>query len=426
MTNTILIGAQWGDEGKGKIIDILTEEADWIVRYQGGNNAGHTIEIGAEKYVLHLIPSGILRPGKRCVIGHGVVIQPLALLDEIRELAGRGVAVDGRLFVSDRAHVVLPYHRALDESREQHPAGGDRLGTTRRGIGPAYADKANRVGLRMGDLLQPELADRLNERIREKNRLLAGEGTAPLEAEEIIAAYQRAARELRPYVADTVTLLNQAAARGERILFEGAQGTMLDLDCGSYPFVTSSSTTAGGACTGTGVPPKRIDRVVGVVKAYTTRVGEGPFPTELTDEIGAQLRETGREFGATTGRPRRCGWFDAVVARYAAMVNGIDCWAVTKLDVLDRLETIRIGVAYECQGRRLDTVPATAGALAACRPVYEDWPGWRESTQEITRFEALPEKARAYLRRLVELTGVPIGLLSLGPRRDSTITLDLP
>ena len=425
MPNTVLIGAQWGDEGKGKIIDVLTQEVDWVVRYQGGNNAGHTVEIGDARYVLHLIPSGILHPGKKCVIGNGVVVDPIALVQELDELQQRGMTPDGRLFVSDRAHVVFPFHRLTDENREQTRSRGDKIGTTKRGIGPSYADKAARVGLRMGDLLDPDFPTLLSARLKEQNIILAALGAPALVEKDVLAEYTAAAKRLAPLIADTIPVLNRAIAEGESVLFEGAQGTMLDIDFGTYPFVTSSNATAGGACTGSGVAPHRIDRVIGVVKAYTTRVGEGPFPTELLDDTGKMIRETGNEFGATTGRPRRCGWFDAVVARYSVMINGIDLWAVTKMDVLDSLETIRICVAYECDGRRFETVPANIRVLEKCKPVYEDFKGWKASTKDVSRFEDLPPQARAYIRRLEELTGVPVWILSVGPRRESTIKLPL-
>lgn len=422
MANTVLIGAQWGDEGKGKIIDVLTRSVDWVVRFQGGNNAGHTVEVGSDKYVLHLIPSGILHPTKKCVIGNGVVVDPLACVAEIAELEKRGVAVKGRLFVSDRAHLVFPYHRAMDEAREHRAKPNkDRLGTTKRGIGPAYADKASRIGLRAGDMFDPEFFDKLETYIREKNDVLKAWGASPLEPAAVLAEYGRAAEVLKPFVTDTVVLLNEAVARGESILFEGAQGTMLDIDFGTYPFVTSSNATAGGACTGTGVAPNRIDHVIGVIKAYTTRVGEGPFPTELRDALGERLRERGREFGATTGRPRRCGWFDAVVARYSAMVNGIDQWALTKLDILDDFDTIPICVAYEYDGQRMKNLPASVRVLEQCRPIYEDMPGWKTSTAHVRCYDELPPAARRYVERLETLTGVPVRWLSLGPQRDSTI-----
>ena len=422
MANTVLIGAQWGDEGKGKIIDVLTKDVDWIVRYQGGNNAGHTVEVGGEKYVLHLIPSGILHPGKKCVIGNGVVVDPIACMSEMCDLERRGIQLAGRLFISDRAHLVFPYHRAIDEAREQRaqPSKG-RIGTTKRGIGPAYGDKASRVGLRVGHMLESDFADRLAERIREQNNVLKVLGATPLDESAVLNEYKTATEYLKPYVHDTVFLVNKALVRGESILFEGAQGTMLDIDFGTYPYVTSSNATAGGACTGTGVPPHRIDRVVGVIKAYTTRVGEGPFPTELRDSIGEHLRAKGREYGATTGRPRRCGWFDAVIARYSAMVNGIDMWALTKMDVLDDLATIRICVGYEYEGRRLDMVPASARVLEQCRPIYEEMPGWKTCTAHARSYNDLPQHAREYVERLEALTQVPVRWLSLGPQRDSTI-----
>jgi adenylosuccinate synthase len=419
-----LIGAQWGDEGKGKIVDFLSLDADIVVRYQGGSNAGHTIVIGAEKYVLHLIPSGVLYPGKTCVIGNGLVIDPLALVHEIRELEKRGIATRGRLHVSDRAQVVCPYHKALDAARETVLArGGGKIGTTQRGIGPAYADKVSRQGLRMGDLLEASLESLLRERTGEKNSQLAAMGAAPLDPEKVVKEMQEAATFLAPYISDTIPLLNQAYRGGKNILFEGAQGTMLDIDFGTYPYVTSSNPTSGGACVGTGLPPQAVKRVLGVIKAYTTRVGEGPFPTELSDATGELLRKRGHEFGATTGRPRRCGWFDAVVGRYSAMVNGVDYWAITKLDVLDEVETLMVCTAYECEGRRYDSVPASIKVLEKCRPVYQAFPGWMAPTSHITRFEDLPANARSYVKALCDITGVPLGVLSVGPQRDSTFRI---
>jgi adenylosuccinate synthase len=423
MANTVLIGAQWGDEGKGKIIDVLMEDAEVVVRYQGGNNAGHTVKIGEEKYVLHLLPSGILRPGKLCIIGNGVVVNPISLLEEMDGLQRRGIDALGRLVVSDRAHMVVPYHGAIDSAREQAASEGQRIGTTKRGIGPAYGDKVSRVGLRMGDLLEPDFAARLESRIEESNKVLRALGGEPLDTPAIVAQYVQAAPRLAPYIGDTVSLLTDCVRRNRPILFEGAQGTLLDIDFGTYPFVTSSNATAGGACTGSGIPPHRIDQVIGVIKAYTTRVGSGPFMTELTDEVGQHLGREGHEFGATTGRPRRCGWFDAVVGRYSAAVNGVDFWAMTKLDVLDKLETLRICVAYECDGKRYTTVPASASVLQRCRPVYEEMPGWLCSTATTERYEDLPAKAKAYVQRLCDLTGVPLGILSVGPARASTLRI---
>lgn len=421
MANTVLIGSQWGDEGKGKVIDILSRDAEWIVRYQGGNNAGHTVEIGEDKYVLHLLPSGVLTEGKRCVIGNGVVVDPLALAEEMQQLLDRGLSLEGRLFVSDRAHVVLPFHREIDVAREQRKADADKIGTTKRGIGPCYGDKAARVGLRMGDLVDPAFPQLLAARMEEQNAMLEALGSEPMDEDEVRSAYETATAFLVPYITDTVPLLNAAVSRGEALLFEGAQGTMLDIDYGTYPFVTSSNSTAGGACTGTGVPPQRIDKVLGVIKAYTTRVGEGPFPTELLDADGEKMQEIGGEFGATTGRPRRCGWFDAVVARHSAMINGINTWAVTKLDVLDHFDNLRICTAYECDGQRFDYVPANVRVLEKCRPVYEEFEGWKASTRDARTMEDLPERARAYVARLEELSGAPVEILSVGPRRESTI-----
>jgi len=420
MANTILVGAQWGDEGKGKIIDVLTETADIVVRTQGGNNAGHTVFLGAQKYVLHLVPSGILRPGKRCVIGNGVVVDPVSLVEEIEGLRKLGVKVDGNLFISESAHLVFPYHRALDEQRELRK-GRNKIGTTKRGIGPAYGDKAARAGLRMIDLVQPDrFATLLRQRIQENNELLRAWGAPPLSYARVQAAYRAAGDALQGFVSNTVVMLNEAIRRGENLLFEGAQGTFLDIDHGTYPFVTLSNTTAGGACTGSGVPPNRIDRVVGVMKAYTTRVGEGPLPTENA-EVADMLHALGREFGATTGRPRRCGWFDAVATRHATMVNGIDKLAVTNIDGLDSVETIKVCVAYRAGGRQYEYVPTDAPTLAACRPVYAEFPGWRCATGQARSWAALPTKTRQYLKAIAELSGARLGLASVGPSREQTI-----
>jgi adenylosuccinate synthase len=426
MATRVLIGGQWGDEGKGKIVDVLTEDAQLIARFQGGSNAGHTVEIGENKFVLHLIPSGILREGKVCILGNGVVVDPLGLIEEILEVQSRGVETSGRLFVSERAHMVFPYHCRQDAGAENLAAESEKIGTTRRGIGPAYMDKADRKGLRAGDLLAPDLESILREKITRRNVRLEALGVEPLDVETVVAQYVDAAAFLKPYIADTVTMLNDAIDEGQKVLFEGAQGTMLDIDHGSYPFVTSSNATAGGACTGTGVPPHRIEEVVGVCKAYTTRVGEGPFPTELHDETGARIAEIGAEFGATTGRPRRCGWFDAVVGRYAVMVNGIDWWAVTKMDVLDSFETIKISIGYELDGERIQRMPARIEDFARCVPVYEELPGWHCSTKDVRRYEDLPNAAKAYIDRLEELTGARVGIVSVGPRRSETMFRDVP
>ena len=423
MPNTLLIGAQWGDEGKGKVVDFLSQDADIVVRYQGGSNAGHTIEIGAERYVLHLVPSGILYPDKTCVIGNGLVIDPVGLVKEIKELNERGIHTAGRLHVSDRAHVVLPYHKALDAARENKLAAGSKIGTTQRGIGPTYEDKASRTGLRMGDLLAPCLDTLIAERLAAKNAQLSLLGAPALDPAKVCAEVRSAAEFLAPYITDTVKLVGEAYKAGKQFLFEGAQGTMLDIDFGTYPFVTSSNPTAGGASVGTGLPPRSVERVLGVIKAYTTRVGEGPFPTELLDATGEALRKRGREFGATTGRPRRCGWFDAVVGKYSAMVNGADYWAITKLDVLDEMETIKVCVAYECDGKRYDTVPASISVLDRCKPVYREFPGWMSPTSHVKRYADLPQKAKDYVKALCDITGVPLGVLSVSPQRESTFRI---
>jgi adenylosuccinate synthase len=420
MANTILVGAQWGDEGKGKIIDVLTEEADVVVRYAGGNNAGHTVWVGKERYILHLVPSGILRRDKLCVIGNGVVIDPVSLADEIRGLRQLGVKVGDNLRISETAHVVLPYHRELDVAREQRKD-RQRIGTTKRGIGPAYADKAARVGLRMVDLIQPErFAEQLKQRIRENNQVLRAWGARPLSYRKVLEEYQAAGAFLKPFVTNTVQVLHQALQQGKNLLFEGAQGTFLDIDHGTYPYVTSSNTTAGGACTGSGVPPNRIDQVVGVMKAYTTRVGEGPLPTEDA-ELGELLHGMGREFGATTGRPRRCGWFDAVAVRQAVLINGVDFLAVTNLDGLDTVQTIKVCLAYRVGRRRYDNLPSDTAELAACEPVYAEFPGWCTPTSGARRWKDLPARARSYLKALEDLVGAPIGIVSVGPDRDQTI-----
>jgi adenylosuccinate synthase len=422
MANTILVGAQWGDEGKGKIIDFLTEKADIVVRSQGGNNAGHTVILGEKKYVLHLIPSGILRPAKTCVIGNGVVLDPVSLVGEIEGLRAKKIKVGKNLLISDSAHLVLPYHRALDEQREI-AKGKNKIGTTKRGIGPAYGDKAARVGLRVGDLMQPELfTEKLAARIKENNAVLKALGAKPVSFREVLASYLAAAEKLRPFVANTVVYLHEALKAGKEILFEGAQGTFLDIDHGTYPYVTSSNTTAGGACTGSGVPPHRMDRVLGVMKAYTTRVGEGPFPTE-DGIISDMLHGMGREFGATTGRARRCGWFDAVATRYATMVNGIDDLAITNLDGLDGLDSIKVCTHYKLGKKLLEVPPTDFRQLAKCVPVYIELPGWKTSTEAARKFGDLPKNAKIYLKKISELTGAKLRIASVGPGRDQTIML---
>jgi len=422
MANTILIGAQWGDEGKGKIIDVLTAKVDIVVRSQGGNNAGHTVFHRGVKYILHLIPSGILRRGKVCVIGNGVVIDPIALLGEINGLRKLGITIGRNLLISDCAHLVLPYHRLLDEQRELR-RGHIRIGTTKRGIGPAYGDKAARTGLRMSDLMQPIVfSKKLQAKVIEYNRILQALGAKPVSFREVDESYLAAGEKLRPFVGNTVVYLHRAMERGKRILFEGAQGTFLDIDHGTYPYVTSSNTTAGGACTGTGVPPNRIDRVVGVMKAYTTRVGEGALPTEDM-QLTRMLHGLGREFGATTGRKRRCGWFDAVATRYARMINGIDELAVTNLDGLDHVDPIRVCVAYRLNGKRLNVPPCDASQLANCEPIYTDVRGWNTPTHSARTISQLPPAARKYIRYISELTGAKLSMISVGPARGETIVL---
>ena len=422
MPNTILVGAQWGDEGKGKIIDFLTEEADIVVRSQGGNNAGHTVIIGGKKFTLHLIPSGILRTGKACVIGNGVVVDPIDLIRELMGLRKQGVTIADNLFISDCAHVVFPYHRMLDECRER-AKGDKKIGTTKRGIGPCYGDKVERTGLRMGDLVHPKtFSEKFQAKVEENNKILEAFGEKPIDFLEVKKAYLSAARKLAPYITNTVVYLHEAIKAGRNILFEGAQGTFLDLDHGTYPYVTSSNTTAGGACTGTGVPPHRIDRVIGVMKAYTTRVGEGPFPTE-NQEISDMLHAMGREFGSTTGRPRRCGWFDSVATRYSSMINGIDELAVTNLDGLDHVENIKVCVAYKLGTKTLSVPPSDLRELKRCVPVLIELPGWNASTAQARTFRELPSKARNYLKKIASLTGPKLSIVSVGADREQTIRL---
>lgn len=423
MPNTVLVGAQWGDEGKGKVIDVLTREADVVIRFQGGSNAGHTVIFDDQKFVLHLIPSGILHPDKQCVIGNGVVIDPLKLIEEIEGLQARDITVEDRLWLSDRAHLVLRFHQALDGAEELARSEADRIGTTRRGIGPAYRDKMTRCGFRLGDLLESDFPQRLKSAVLRVNKDLIAAGAEPLDVETELAAYAHVPARLEPLITDTVEYIHKADREGMRMLFEGAQGTMLDIDFGSYPFVTSSNTTAGGACTGSGLSPRRIDRVIAVIKAYTTRVGEGPFPTELVDALGEAIRRKGGEFGATTGRPRRCGWFDAVVGRYAAAVNGVDEWAITKLDVLDDQPEIKICTAYRDGDKRYSSLPGSVRTLARCVPEYEVMPGWMCETSQICNYADLPENARRYVERLCELLGGKLRILSVGPARETTLCL---
>jgi len=423
MANTILVGAQWGDEGKGKIIDVLAASADIVVRTQGGNNAGHTVYLGKDKFVLHLIPSGILRKGKVCVIANGVVVDPVSLVGEIEGLHKLGVKVDSKnLLLSETAHVVLPYHRELDAQRETRK-GANKIGTTKRGIGPAYGDKAARVGIRVIDLIHPErFEEKLRIKIKENNEILKAFGAKPLNFKKVHEAYAAAARVLKPFVGNTVVYLHEAMRKEKNMLFEGAQGTFLDIDHGTYPFVTSSNTTAGGACTGSGVAPHRMDRVVGVMKAYTTRVGEGPLPTENSD-IADMLHNMGREFGATTGRARRCGWFDAVATRHATMVNGIDELAITNVDGLDSLDVVRVCVGYRVGKETLDYIPNDIETLTQCQPIYVEFPGWKQSTMKARKWKDLPTNCRNYLLGLAKFTGATLVIASVGPAREQTIFL---
>jgi adenylosuccinate synthase len=427
MPALVVVGTQWGDEGKGKIVDLLSEQADGVVRFQGGHNAGHTIVLGKETFVLHLIPSGILHPGKLCVIGNGVVIDPAALLDEAAQLEKRGVPIRGRLNISSNAHLIMPYHKAIEKESERLK-GARRIGTTGRGIGPAYVDKMARIGIRVGDLLEPDLfREKLTANLNEMNYLL--EQTFKVESidlEKVYREYMGYAAEIRDYIADTSWILNQWIQEGKRVLFEGAQGTHLDVDHGTYPFVTSSNASAGGACTGTGVGPTHISAVVGVVKAYTTRVGSGPFPTELKDDAGSRLQERGHEFGATTGRPRRCGWFDALLVRYAVRVNGLSGVAVTKLDVLDDSEEIKICVGYRCRDKTYEEMPTGLTVQEKCEPIYETMAGWRSPTTGMKSFDQLPKQAKNYLSRLETLMGCRIFLISTGTRREEAIQLQDP
>jgi adenylosuccinate synthase len=424
--NLAIIGAQWGDEGKGKIVDLIAPHFDIVTRYQGGHNAGHTVIIRRngedQKFVLHLIPSGITHAGKTCVIGNGVVVDPRALLEEMDGLRAQGIEVNpGNLLVSNRAHLILPYHVALDRAIEAS-RGGAAVGTTMRGIGPAYEDKMARRGLRAGDLSDPtSLSEKLAHNAKQANRLIAMLGGDLIDERKLIEDGQAWCELIAPHICDTTYFLNQAARAGKSLLLEGAQATMLDIDHGTYPFVTSSNSSIGGACTGAGIPPNRINATIGVIKAYTTRVGGGPFPTELNDALGEHIRARGGEYGASTGRPRRTGWFDAVVARYAVMVNGLDALALTKLDVLDDLDEIRICTSYRINGRDVDQVPYDAGLMQAAEPVYEAMPGWKAKTVGISTFDDLPARAKSYVQRLSELSGAPFAFISTGAERNETI-----
>jgi adenylosuccinate synthase len=416
--NIAVLGAQWGDEGKGKIVDLLTPNFQIVARYQGGHNAGHTVYANGRKFVLRLLPSGILHEGVTCVIGNGVVIDPQALFAEIDEVAAAGVTIGDRLLISDKAHLILPYHRELDLLSEAR-RGERKIGTTSRGIGPAYEDKIARRGVRVGDLANMEaLASAVQHNVAARNRIIP---ESTMDADHVLEDLKKAWARMGPWVTDVSLFLAGARQQDRPIMFEGAQGTLLDIDHGTYPYVTSSNATIGGVCTGLGVPPKAIDGVLGVAKAYTTRVGEGTLPTELLGEMGDRLRESGKEFGAVTGRPRRCGWYDAVAVRYAVRVNGLDALALTKLDVLDGLPALSVCTSYRCNGATLTEMPGDQAQLAACEPVYETLPGWMKPTAGVQNFEDLPAEARAYIARLEEITGVPAAVVSTGSAREDTI-----
>ncbi len=427
MSTIVIVGAQWGDEGKGKIVDFLTEKADIIARYQGGHNAGHTVVINNDKYVLHLIPSGILHKGKRCIIGNGVVIDPAALIEEIEGLKKRGFDIDDRLYISKNAHLILPYHIAIEREHE-NSKGDKKIGTTGRGIGPSYTDKVARHGIRVVDLLNPKIfKEKLLSNLKIINFLLEKfYHVSTLDAESIFEEYMRYGERIDHYIKDTDVIINNELNAGKNILFEGAQGTLLDIDHGTYPFVTSSNTIAGGACTGLGVGPTKIDKVLGVVKAYTTRVGEGPFPTEIKGELGEYIRQRGGEYGATTGRPRRCGWLDMVVLNHAIRINGFSGIALTKLDILDGLEKLKICVGYKYNGKIYEDFPKEIDILQNIEPIYEEVDGWKESTLGVKEFDRLPLNARRYIRKIEEMLKTEVQIISTGQRRDEIIVLKKP
>lgn len=422
MSVTVLVGSQWGDEGKGKIVDILSERFDIVVRYQGGANAGHTVQIGDKQYILHLIPSGILRDGVICAIGNGVVIDPRALLDEIDVLEKNGINIKGRLFISHNAHLIMPYHKLLDSISE---SGSEKIGTTGRGIGPCYIDKYARKGIKIVDLLDKAvLEEKIKKNIEEKNNLLKKVyNHDELDVNEIINEYLEFDKAIDQYITDVPSYLHHSIIEGKTVLLEGAQGTLLDVDFGTYPYVTSSNPTSGGASTGSGVPPTKINSVIGIVKAYTTRVGLGPFPTELHGDDGEELRKVGAEFGATTGRPRRCGWYDAFLVNYSRMINGIERTAITKLDVLSYLKEIKVCVAYEINGKKLKSYPTDTNQMMKVEPVYETLPGWQKDISNITNYDSLPSEAKEYLSFISHQSGFEISLISVGPRRQQTIEL---
>ncbi len=422
MSVTVLVGSQWGDEGKGKIVDILSDKYEIVVRFQGGANAGHTIQIKDKQFILHLIPSGILREGVSCVIGNGVVIDPKALLDEIELLKSAGINIEGRLFISHNAHLIMPYHKLLDSLGERR---SDKIGTTGRGIGPCYIDKYARKGIKIVDLLnKSELEKKIRKNLEEKNNLLKKVYEhEELDVDEIVNEYLAFDEAIDPYITDVPLYLDKAISEGKRVLMEGAQGALLDVDFGTYPYVTSSNPTAGGAATGTGIPPTKITSIIGIVKAYTTRVGNGPFPTELLGKEGEKLRAEGGEFGATTGRPRRCGWFDAELIRYSRMINGIQRAAITKLDVLGSLDEIKVCVAYEIDGKRMKSFPTDIDRLSRVTPIYETLPGWKKDISNVKSYNDLPSEAKNYLDFISEQSGFEICIISVGPKRSQTILL---
>lgn len=421
MSTVVVVGAQWGDEGKGKVVDVLTEKADVVARYQGGNNAGHTVVIKTEKYILHLLPSGILHKGKKCIIGNGVVIDPAALIAEIDKLGERGIKIGKNLFISKSSHIIMPYHIALERECEKNK----KIGTTGRGIGPAYTDKIARHGIRAVDLLNPNLfREKLKANLKTANYLLENlYKAAPLSEEDIFQEYMKYAERLSGYIADTDIIINKEIDSGKNILLEGAQGTLLDIDHGTYPFVTSSNTTAGGACTGVGISPLKIKRILGIVKAYTTRVGGGPFPTEIKDELGEAIRQKGGEYGATTGRPRRCGWLDAVALKYSVRLNKFTGLALTKLDILDGLDKIKICMGYKYNGKVYEDFPREIEVLENCEPAYEEMNGWKESTIGVKKFEKLPANAKKYIRKIQDILKTKIQIISTGEKRDEIIVL---
>ena len=427
MNSVVVVGTQWGDEGKGKIVDLLAEQVDYVVRFQGGNNAGHTMVVKGEQFISHLVPSGIIQK-KTCVIGNGVVVDPEVLVEEIEYLKSNGVDVSPKyLQLSDKAQMILPYHKSLDNAREAKK-GDSKIGTTGRGIGPCYEDKASRVGIRFLEFLTPDrFAENVRTVLEEKNFMLKNYFNAEtLDADEVINKYLKLAEILKPYITDTSASVSDGMKAGKKVLFEGAQGTHLDIDHGTYPYVTSSNCVSGNACCGAGVGPKDINGVIGIVKAYTTRVGAGPFPTELFDDVGDFIQKKGAEFGATTGRRRRCGWLDMIILNNAVRLNGLTGIVITKMDVLGEVETLKICTGYEYNGEIMDTVPADLDILAACKPVYEDHPGWTEDISKITSYDNLPENAKKYLKRIEELTGVPVIIVSVGPDRDETIIINNP